>query len=71
MVLREVEHDRSRFEEDEIAFLVANETRRTLYGSPTSSSAQRTRVSRASPLPRSGERSKAVIVGVIERLQLI
>jgi hypothetical protein len=35
---------------------------------PASSSAQRTRVSRASPLPRSGDRSKAVMVMVIVKL---
>src|SRR5436305_3393167 len=41
------------------------ETGRTWYARPASSSAQRTRVSRASPLPPSGDRSKAVIVIVI------
>src|SRR5436305_3717919 len=44
------------------------ETGRTWYARPASSSAQRTRVSRASPLPPSGERSKAVMVIVIWRL---
>src|SRR5215218_6481446 len=50
--------------------MALNETRRPSYGLPTSSSAQRTRVSRASPLPPSGERSNAVIVMVIVRLVL-
>lgn len=36
------------------------------WGWPTSSSAHRTRVSRASPLPPSGDRSNAVIVMVIK-----
>src|ERR1700752_210981 len=48
--------------------MARNDTRRTLYGWPTSSSAQRTRVSRASPLPPSGGRSKAVMVMVMLRL---
>src|SRR5215203_4896637 len=48
--------------------MALNETRRPSYGLPTSSSAQRTRVSRASPLPPSGDRSKAVIVMVIVAL---
>src|SRR5256885_16488188 len=46
------------------------ETGRTWYARPASSSAQRTRVSRASPLPPSGERSKAVMVMVIEGVLL-
>src|SRR5690349_21823280 len=50
--------------------MARNETGRTWYGWPTSSSAQRTRVSRASPLPPSGDRSKAVMVMVIVRLLL-
>jgi hypothetical protein len=44
------------------AFIAVKETGRTAYGCPTSSSAQRTRMSRAMPLPPSGERSKAVMV---------
>src|SRR3954447_6638944 len=47
--------------------MARTETRRTSYGWPTSSSAQRTRVSRASPLPPSGDRSKAVMIMVIVR----
>src|SRR5215217_4156089 len=47
--------------------MALNETRRPSYGLPTSSSAQRTRVSRASPLPPSGDRSNAVMVMVIVR----
>lgn len=39
------------------ATFASNDSGRTSYGWPTSSSAQRTRVSRASPLPPSGERS--------------
>src|SRR3954462_5627748 len=45
--------------------MARNETSRTWYGWPPSSSAQRTRVSRASPLPPSGDRSKAVMMMVI------
>src|SRR3954449_7846026 len=51
--------------------MALNETRRTSYGSPTSSSAQRTRVSRASPLPPSGDRSKAVMVMAIVKLRVV
>jgi len=38
---------------------------------PTSSNAQRTRMSRAKPLPRSGDRSKAVMVGIMGKLRVI
>src|SRR5687767_13726835 len=47
------------------------DSRRTWYGWPTSSSAQRTGMSRASPLPRSGDCSKAVMVGLIGMLLVI
>lgn len=47
------------------SFIARNGTRRTAYGWPTSSSAQRTRVSRASRMPPSGDRSNAVMVIVI------
>src|SRR5215213_8235883 len=47
--------------------LARNETGRTSYGWPTSSSAQRTRVSRARPTPPSGDRSHTVTVIVIAR----
>ena len=46
-------------------FIAAKDTGRTAYASPASSSAQRTRVSRASPIPPSGERSNAVMVMLI------
>src|SRR3546814_20659013 len=48
-----------------------NKRRRRSEGWLTLSSAQRTRMSLAIPLPRSGDRSKAVMVGVIGRLRAI
>src|SRR5262249_12569281 len=53
------------------SFISLNDRRRTLYRWPTSSSAQRTRMSRASPLPRSGDCANAVMVGVIEVLPTV
>ncbi len=77
MVLRNMEHDGSRLEQDEIAFFMRWESARKdealdaallhfterkktdVVRLATSSSAQRTRMSRASPLRRSGEKALA------------
>src|SRR6185437_4009906 len=52
-------------------FIAANDTSRTSYRWPASSSAQRTRMSRASPWPRSGDRSNAVMTGIMGTLLVV